>query len=236
LTVVYDNVVYDPALEADWGFAALMEYGGHTVLFDSGGKPHILMGNMELLGIDPKTIEAVVLSHEHGDHTYGLLGLLQTGAQPPVYGLSAFPADVKSRIEIRTELVEAEPGQEVVEDIFTTGEIRHGPIPEQALVVRTDEGLVVVTGCAHPGIARMVARVKELFGEPVHLVLGGFHLADRSVDSIRAIIRELRELGVERVAPAHCTGEQAMALFAAAYGEDYLEAGAGRVIVVEGQP
>jgi 7,8-dihydropterin-6-yl-methyl-4-(beta-D-ribofuranosyl)aminobenzene 5'-phosphate synthase len=108
--------------------------------------------------------------------------------------------------------------------------------PEQALVIQTGDGIVVITGCAHPGIVEMVTQARALAGGPVRLVLGGFHLGDKSASQIRSIIADFRQLGVEQVAPAHCTGERAIAMFAALYGDSYIEAGAGRVIVVESEP
>jgi 7,8-dihydropterin-6-yl-methyl-4-(beta-D-ribofuranosyl)aminobenzene 5'-phosphate synthase len=123
------------------------------------------------------------------------------------------------------------PGQSFGEGIFTTGELGRS-IPEQALVISTDRGLVVITGCAHPGIVQMTAQAKMLFGDPVYLVLGGFHLGSKSDAEISAILAEFRRLGVERVAPCHCTGERAISRFAAEYGDDFVQAGVGRVITV----
>jgi 7,8-dihydropterin-6-yl-methyl-4-(beta-D-ribofuranosyl)aminobenzene 5'-phosphate synthase len=99
-------------------------------------------------------------------------------------------------------------------------------------MVRTDEGLVVVTGCAHPGIVEIVRRAKALSGDPFYLVLGGFHLGGKSRREMEGILSEFRRLGVRKVAPCHCTGEQAIRMFRQEYGEDYLQAGAGRVIRV----
>ncbi|MFH0881722.1 MAG: MBL fold metallo-hydrolase, partial [bacterium] len=68
LTVLYDNV--QPALEglvAEWGFSCLVEAGGHRLLFDTGGS-EVVRENMRKLGVDPASVEAVVLSHAHGDH------------------------------------------------------------------------------------------------------------------------------------------------------------------------
>ena len=108
-----------------------------------------------------------------------------------------------------------------------------GRIREQALVISTDRGLVVVTGCAHPGIVQMVTRAKELFGGRVHLVMGGFHLGGKSSVELEAVLADFRRLGVEKVAPCHCTGDQAIAMFAAEYDGDFIQSGVGRVIVVE---
>ena len=107
-------------------------------------------------------------------------------------------------------------------------------IYEQALVISTTRGLVVVSGCAHPGIVEIVTRAREMMAGPVHLVMGGFHLAGTSASEVRAIIADFHRLGVELAAPTHCTGEAAMAMFAADYGEDYVQAGVGRVLLIDG--
>jgi 7,8-dihydropterin-6-yl-methyl-4-(beta-D-ribofuranosyl)aminobenzene 5'-phosphate synthase len=233
ITILYDNTAYDPRLKAEWGFAALIEVGEETLLFDTGGDAPTLLGNMELLGIDPTSIETVVLSHIHGDHTGGLGALDQAGARPTVYVLPSFPDDFKGQLGVKAQVVEVEPGQQVAEAMYTTGEIAGVPVPEQALVIKTEDGLVIVTGCAHPGIVQMVRRAKEQFGGPIRLVVGGFHLLNKSDTAVNRVLSDLRGLGVEQVAPTHCTGERAIAMFAEEYGADYIEAGVGRVIVLE---
>lgn len=85
LTILYDNTTEDPRLTVAWDFAALVEYSGHTVLFDTGLDGPSLLGNMEVLGVAPESIEAIVLSHEHGDHSGGLQDLLATGIHPKIY-------------------------------------------------------------------------------------------------------------------------------------------------------
>jgi 7,8-dihydropterin-6-yl-methyl-4-(beta-D-ribofuranosyl)aminobenzene 5'-phosphate synthase len=235
ITVVYDNYRLDPRLESGWGFSALLEYHGHAVLFDTGADGPTLLVNLKTLSIEPRVIEAVVLSHAHGDHIGGLDGLLETGARPTVYLLPSFPEAFKRRIGSRVTVIETEPGQHIGAGISTTGALDDG-IPEQALIAETGEGLVVVTGCAHPGVARLVARAESLSGQPVHLVLGGFHLRDSRPDQLRTVIAEFRRLGVERVAPCHCTGDRAIEVLAGEYGADFTRAGVGLVIAIAGVP
>jgi 7,8-dihydropterin-6-yl-methyl-4-(beta-D-ribofuranosyl)aminobenzene 5'-phosphate synthase len=233
ITIVYDNNAYDPRLTTAWGFAALVEYRGQTFLFDTGGDGPTLLDNMAALGIDPTRIEGVALSHSHDDHAGGLSALLAAGARPTVYLPPSFPANFKRQAGSTTTVVEVAPGQPLGAGLFTTGEMG-GRIPEQALVIRTtDRGLVVVTGCAHPGIVQMVAQAKELFGGQIHLVMGGFHLRSEGNVELEAILADFRRLGVEKVAPCHCTGDQAIAMFAAEYGGDFIQSGVGRMIVVE---
>jgi len=104
-TMIYDNNEYDPALRTAWGFACWVEVGEATVLFDTGGDGATLLGNLAELKLDPQEIDAVVLSHIHGDHTGGLVGLLETGARPTVYAPAAFPASFKADVSARTECV-----------------------------------------------------------------------------------------------------------------------------------
>lgn len=231
LTILYDNYVYDPRLTDGYGFAAAVETEGHRLLFDTGADAPTLLSNMRLMNIEPNGLEAVVLSHIHGDHVGGLEGLLATGCTPTVYLLPSFPAQFKSRAQSLTQVVEVSAGMNIVGRAFSTGEIE-GPVREQALVLESEAGLVVMTGCAHPGVVEIVRRTSELFGEPVHLLVGGFHLGSRSESEVAAIIESLRSLRVERVAPCHCTGDRAIAQFRREYGEQFIEAGVGREVLL----
>jgi 7,8-dihydropterin-6-yl-methyl-4-(beta-D-ribofuranosyl)aminobenzene 5'-phosphate synthase len=230
-SIVYDNNGYDVTLKASWGFSCLVETGEVTMLFDTGGDGPTLLSNMAQMGIDPQAIDAVALSHIHGDHTGGLMGLLDTGARPTVYVPAAFPASFKEQVRARTELVEVAEAVELLPEIYTTGEMGSA-IVEQALAVETADGLVVVTGCAHPGVVEMVRRARKVAGGEVVLVMGGFHLGGASRGEVESIIADLRQLGVQRVAPCHCTGDRARGMFADAFGADFVSAGVGRVIVV----
>jgi 7,8-dihydropterin-6-yl-methyl-4-(beta-D-ribofuranosyl)aminobenzene 5'-phosphate synthase len=103
-------------------------------------------------------------------------------------------------------------------------------IKEQALILETMNGLVVVTGCAHPGIVNVVRKAKALLKQDVYLALGGFHLMGMSRKQIGEIIHQLKSMGVKQVAPSHCTGDKAISLFKEAWGNNFLEGGAGAII------
>lgn len=232
LTVVYDNIAANGALTTDWGFACLVETPGHTVLFDTGASGDVLMSNLAALGRDPRRIEAVVLSHEHGDHVGGLAALLAAANRPRVYMPASFPAQLKDTARAAGTLVELSSWTHVVPGVLATGPVT-GQITEQALIVATTQGIVVVTGCAHPGIAAMVrrglaaAKAARLPGGPVALVIGGFHLGGTAAVAIDGIVQDLRALEVQRVAPSHCTGDAAIRQFAVAFGDRFLASGAG---------
>jgi 7,8-dihydropterin-6-yl-methyl-4-(beta-D-ribofuranosyl)aminobenzene 5'-phosphate synthase len=231
ITILYNNVGHDPSLETAWGFSALVERNGETLLFDTGGDGAILMRNMSALGIDPGQIQSVVLSHIHGDHTEGLNAILNKGLQPTIYIPPSFPTNYKDSLKQIVPIIEVEPGQTIMEGILTTGEMGTS-IPEQALIIRTTKGMVIITGCAHPGIVNLVDRAIQLVGDPVYLVMGGFHLGSASNTQITSILEQFRRLGVQKVAPSHCTGDVAIRMFREEYGDDFIESGVGCVIVI----
>lgn len=233
ITILYDNNALDPRLTTAWGFSALVEYGDHTLLFDTGGDGRLLMENMRILEVAPTQIDSVMLSHAHEDHTGGLTALLNTGIEPTVYLLPSFPSAIKQRIEAYTQAIESIPGQSIVEGMWTTGELGT-MIPEQALIIQTEQGLVIITGCAHPGIVEIIEQARQQFTEQVRLVLGGFHLGSTSEGEIATILAEFRRLGVEQAAPCHCTGDLAIGLFEQEYAENFIPVGVGSVLRFDG--
>jgi 7,8-dihydropterin-6-yl-methyl-4-(beta-D-ribofuranosyl)aminobenzene 5'-phosphate synthase len=175
-------------------------------------------------------VEAVVLSHMHNDHTGGLDSLLEANNHLVVYVPGSFASELGRRVGQRARVVPVSGPMEIVEGVHTTGEMGT-TIVEQSLIVETGHGLVVVTGCAHPGIVEIVRQATAL--AEVDLVIGGFHLSDRSPGDVQAIIEELVRLGVRRVAPCHCTGAEATAAFETAFGEGFVPCGVGAVISVQ---
>jgi 7,8-dihydropterin-6-yl-methyl-4-(beta-D-ribofuranosyl)aminobenzene 5'-phosphate synthase len=235
LMVVFDNNAFDPRLQTGWGFAAWLEYGGQAVLFDTGADGVVLLDNMATLGLDPKAIDIVVLSHIHGDHTGGLAGLLAVNPQActerseciTIYLPQAFPTQFKEQVRAAgAAVVEVDAPIEILPGLWSTGQMGTG-IVEQALVARTEKGLVVVTGCAHPGVDEMVTRAKQMGRGEIALVVGGFHLGGASRERVEEIIGEFRRLGVQQVAPCHCTGDQARELFREVYGKEFHACGVG---------
>jgi len=116
--------------------------------------------------------------------------------------------------------VEVDAPLEIQSGLWSTGQMGTGII-EQGLVAHTEGGLVIVTGCAHPGIDKMVARAMQVGQKGIALVMGGFHLGGARKVRIRQIIDEFRRLGVQQVAPCHCTGGQARTLFHEVYDQDF---------------
>ncbi len=233
LTVVYDNYGFQPALGTAWGFSCLVEGLPETILFDTGGNGELLLANMNELRTRPEDIDILVLSHIHGDHTGGLEELLKEMDDGVVYTPYSFPASFRRKIE-RAGLAaeDVKNGIEFCPGARSTGVMGAG-IKEQALVLDSPRGAVLITGCAHPGIVNMLERAAEITDDRVYLVLGGFHLASAGSGRIKEIVESFRELGVEKVAPCHCSGDRTRELFREAYGTDFIAAGAGKVVEIK---
>ena len=232
ITVVYNNVPYAPELTTAWGFAAVIETGRGTVLFDTGGDGPTLLANMQQLGIDPKSIDVVVLSHIHGDHTGGLADLLAHRPNVTVYMPRSFPDAFRRAVERRGARIEhVRDPRHLFANLYSTGEMGEGT-DEQALIIDTSTGLVTLTGCSHPGIVDVATAARTYRDKEIHLLMGGFHLDEQGDRSLRATLQALQELGVQKVAPSHCTGDRAIALFRKQWGNDFVEGGCGAVIEI----
>ena len=232
ITLVFDNYPYKPGLETAWGFSAFITYEDQNLLFDTGADGNMLLRNMAGLDIEAPQIQNVVLSHEHSDHTGGMQALVSAGADPKVYLPPSFSSLFKNQYSRQVEVIEVTPGMEITDRIYSIGEMP-GPPPEQALVIVTSKGLVVITGCAHPGIEDIVLKAKQDFNDDIYLVLGGFHLGNASDSQINGIIAELKRIGVKYVAPSHCTGDRPIGMFRNAFGDDFISVGVGKVIEIE---
>ncbi|MBN2380877.1 MBL fold metallo-hydrolase [candidate division WOR-3 bacterium] len=230
ITVVYDNTAYFSELRSDWGFACVIDAGGKKILFDTGSKGEILLANFDGIGLDPGKIEMIALSHEHWDHVGGLEGFLARNSNVVVYVLKSFPNQVKKMArDAGAGLHEVSDPEELCTGIYTTGTMGRA-IEEQSLIITTDKGAMVITGCAHPGIVEIVKKAKQLTGQEILAVMGGFHLGGASEREVKEIIEEFKQMGVSYVGPCHCTGEAQIELFREAYEHRCLEAGVGREI------
>jgi 7,8-dihydropterin-6-yl-methyl-4-(beta-D-ribofuranosyl)aminobenzene 5'-phosphate synthase len=85
VTILYDAFGAKSALKQDWGFAALVEYGGKRIPFDTGNNAKIFEHNVRTLGVDLTKLDAVVISHRHGDHTSGLNYLLEVNPDVKIF-------------------------------------------------------------------------------------------------------------------------------------------------------
>lgn len=239
-TMLSDNGI------GEWGYAALVEVDGRRILFDTGAKSDTVLRNAASLQIDLSTIEDVVLSHNHDDHTGGLLTLRRTlmtrnpaalsrihvatgffqpwaRRQPSILTDRAAVAATGARFVEHAGPVELAPGVWLTGPVPRhTGERNFDPnlralgapaddVPEdQALMIETVDGTVIVTGCGHAGIVNLInqAHAMKLPGH-VSTVIGGLHLFAASEATLAWTAEKLRAAGVRYLLAGHCTGIEA---------------------------
>lgn len=235
IKVIFDKDALDKNLRTGWGVSFLVD---DKILFDTGEEGEWLLKNIRFLEVDIKKIEAVVISHDHWDHTGGLWEILKGRKGLKVYACPGFSKEFKDRAkEAQAELIEAAKFTEISQNIFITGEIAgayHGKyMPEQAVVLKTKNGLTIITGCAHPGVLKMAEEVKARFtGEPLYLVLGGFHLMESDERAIEIVAGNFKKIGIIKAGPTHCSGEAAESVFKRYYEGNFVSIKAGQGIEV----
>ena len=234
IRIAYDNTSARGNMPEDWGYSAVVDVRGRRLLFDSGADGALFLHNLERLRIDPTSIQYALISHHHSDHREGMHRLALKNQTMQVFYLDSFPvSDFNLAVAVGMNPERVTGPREIADGVFTTGEVEGQP-PEQAMIVETAKGLVVMTGCSHPGVVELVKRAREQRRQQkVRLLIGGFHMLRQSEEQIGEQIRLLQELGVEHVAPAHCTGERAKKLFRRTWGAKYMVTGAGRKIELD---
>ena len=226
ITVLYDAFGQNPALQKDWGYSALIEYGGKRILFDTGDNPEILAHNAKIKGVDLSKLDFVIMSHRHSDHMGGLTYLLSVNPKVKIYapkenfGVYGFslpstfyrkddtlppdqryydgkpPAIMKfgsawpsANFELIDKTTEILPGVHLIFQISdkpVTMELR-----ELSLAIDTPEGVVLVVGCSHPGLDKIVGAA-AMINKHIHLVTGGYHLVVAKDAEIAQTVAMLR--------------------------------------------
>ncbi|MGH9718743.1 MAG: MBL fold metallo-hydrolase [Bryobacteraceae bacterium] len=235
IRVIYDNTSARPGFKEDWGYSAVVTFKGKRVLFDSGTKPDLFTQNLKRSGVEASSLDATVISHEHPDHIGGIFAILR--ATKPTMSLNfldSFPIAVFEMADAADfsprRLVKP---REIVPGVFTTGLVQGSP-SEQALLIETSQGLVMMTGCSHPGIVKMIeTALQQRNAKSIRLLIGGFHLFEMKEPDIVPIVAKMHQLGVKSVIPAHCSGDAAKKLLKEAYGKNYDTAGAGKRLDLE---
>jgi 7,8-dihydropterin-6-yl-methyl-4-(beta-D-ribofuranosyl)aminobenzene 5'-phosphate synthase len=208
ITILYDNTAFQSGLKSDWGFSCHVEAQNRSILFDTGTNGSLLIDHMNKLGIDPLCIEDVFISHPHFDHVGGLSTLLNRNNNVTVY----VPASFKG-IKSARQVINVEEPNELNENIYTTGELEG---IEQSMAVKTEKGLVLIVGCAHPEMKNILQTISR-FGK-VHAIIGGLHG-----------FREFELLqDIELICPTHCTRHKGE--IRSLFPGKYIEGGAGRIL------
>jgi len=276
ITVLVENTVNAAGLRAEHGLSLHIDAGGYRILFDTGASA-LFLGNAKKLGLHLNELDALVLSHNHYDHTGGIEFLIDLYAKiPPIFThpkslghcyakpkneeRSArqsfrsigfpYPLGLKGlqtrglRLEMNREMVQIRrdiwlsgeiarncPFEQVGESFFLDPELsRPDNLPDdQALILKTEAGLIVTTGCCHSGLVNTLEAVINSFPDvPIRAVVGGFHLLHADSDRIDASVRFLEQLDPQLVIAGHCTGFDALCRLRSVFGERFQRLSVGK--------
>jgi len=228
ITVLYDNYATAENMHAGYGFACLIEGTEKKMLFDTGRSKAAFFENAKEMNHDFEDIQQIVISHNHSDHTGNLFNVLAVNNDATVYLPGIFPQPFVDKVkDTNAQVVMVDGSMELNSDALLSGQLRHKGIPEQALIVNTSKGAVVLVGCSHPGVVEIVKQAKKITNKEIHIVLGGFHMARFPEDKVRQVISELKNLGVQKIAPSHCSGKKTRKFMQEAFGDNYVEVGVG---------
>ncbi len=243
LTSLYDYTSMDPKLAHGDGFACLIETDDMTILVDTpfqdrlmDDKKNDLLRNMDLLEIDPMTIDVVFITHKHA--SAGLVAFLEINPKVVVYTLEDEATELIIE-DLGAMNVKVSSFREIGEGIYSSGPIEgrdyDSDILEQVLIITSEEGIIIVTGCSHPSPEAIVGAVREQFEtDPIYMLYGGLHLKQTmDTDLYGDILHMLSINGVERLAANHCSGE-AFIDFARESGYvEFIETGVGYELLIE---
>ncbi len=238
ITALIDNTLTKPGLGSIWGLSLHLNihYAGRDdiILFDLGGSPHVFRHNVKALGLDLAETRAVVISHFHTDH-YGALGtaMEHISSKDCVTYLPIGHEDVEDMISSADgRFVIADISEVVGSGISTTSVLGSKSLKEHGLVINTAEkGIVLLTGCAHPGVDRLARKAQKIFPESAfHAIIGGFHLSTREEGTEMA--EKLAKMDVQFIAPCHCTGKSAKEALQEVFKESYWKIGTGSVLEI----
>lgn len=236
--------------EPGFGVSYLVRTDSATVLMDLGNNPAEsaelpAVHNLAALGVDWADIDAIVISHPHPDHTGGTQAWQDKTISFGNYAgdLSAMAVYVPAPLAYSgAKLIYSAEPVLVAKDIATTGVISYPEVfplsvlepkgHEQALVFNvTGKGLVLVTGCGHPTLEKLVSRAETLFGQPVVGIVGGLHYQDMDSQALQSHIQFLQSRNPVLVALSpHDSGPEAIAAWQAAFPDTYQSVRLGEAI------
>ena len=261
LTTLCENTVAGPGFSGEWGLSILIQIDDQNILFDTGAESAVVR-NADKIGFDLRTIDTIILSHAHGDHTGGLREVMKRTQYPkiithpalwmPKFKKNSEDETVKfngipfrrEEIEKAADLCLSKESVKLSDCMMTSGEISQTTdfetagsqyffkengtlqaddfIDEQALIIQTAGGLIIVSGCAHRGIINTIRHAKKITGEKsVHTVIGGTHLYPKKQSDVDKTIAELTSMGIQHIGVSHCTGLNVAMQLSSALGERF---------------
>jgi len=230
----------------EWGFSAMIEVDGERILFDAGSRENTVLQNAKELKINLDNLDNIFISHNHKDHTGGLITLKKEYpnsfknahvgegifySRPNPDGDGNYILSSRNTLEnLGIKFISHKNPTQLVPGVWTTGQVPRkydeknwsgvskmidgegntveDIIPEdQSLFFDTENGIVLISGCGHAGLANTLDYVKKIIpGRPIYKIIGGFHLLKLSNDKLEWTAGKMRDAGVNYFVGAHCTG------------------------------
>jgi|GEM_PF-256169 len=234
---VFNNTRVSDNLTNEFGLSFWIEDEKSALLFDTGKDGTILWDNLVKSKVNIKKLTQVFISHRHQDHRKGLDIILEkTKNEAEVYVPNDNMEFFKSKYP-QANLKGVKKPEKIKHNYWSTGQIKgpyaDGYIYEHSLVIIKNDLLYLFTGCSHPVITNIVKKTKDLFLQyPVELVAGGFHLYKKELDEVKIVSKALKDLKVNKIAPSHCTGEEAINLFKDEWGSRFVDSNLGDQILI----
>lgn len=233
ILIIYDDLTVAKEFECGKGFSCLVTIAGKKILFDLGGDFDKFMHNCDRANIDLSSINQVVISHRHWDHCNGLAVLItKLSVSCQIVLPKSFAGKVPTDDQ-RVHYVNGGGLNPISSGVFTLAFNARWwgiPIVEQALIVEHEQGLIILTGCAHAGILKIIQEVEQRFQRRIYLVIGGFHLGYSSRATITKLIETLNQKDILQLAPCHCSGTIGRQLFKELFQRQVHEIGSGILI------
>lgn len=227
ITLLCENSVgiehYNTCL-AEWGFSAYIQVNDVNILFDTGTS-YVYKHNAIQLGIDLNDVDFIVLSHNHKDHTGGLrFHEFRTKKKLIIHPqiLDKLPKDESQKIKKDFKILMSNKPYEFSRNIYYLGEIprrnsfeksmykNDKMLDDSAIAIKSNEGLILISGCSHSGICNICEYAKEITNQKLYAVLGGFHLFENDKKMIKGTIAYFKKEKPKFIFPMHCVDQPSM--------------------------
>jgi len=230
MKIVFDNYNKTKSCKSLWGFSVYLEK--YNLLFDTGSNGRILLHNIKELKIDITSIKYIFLTHSHWDHIGGLDSILELNPNVTIFAPNSLPIHLLKDLKtLCKEIILCDDkSQKLFSNLYTTG-LLGKRMKEQSLIIN-NKNPIVISGCGHYGIKKIVEKSRHIIGKNIITAIGGFHLYDKNKEEILLSIKELKSIGLKQVVPTHCTGDLAISLYKEHFKDCYIKGGIGELIVI----
>lgn len=167
-------------------------------------------------------VDLVIISHEHDDHTFGLIYVAEVNPGVTVYVPYFMSSMVKTEIgNLGFSVIEIHESTILSPGIAIIGELFGSPYEHALAINIANVGLVVIVGCSHPGVENHVRKAFEDLNVNPYLVIGGFHLIGVSESILASTTTSLLDLEIDYIYPIHCSGDEIREYVENNYPEHY---------------